>query len=136
MSTVHARVWRFTAEKGPAGAEAVQAVEVGQGPLPVSLAALANINALACELRRTVDQRVRSHEISLLLSYLSGDAGSRPLGVDCGAFDFSSGHVRRFVGECTGLGVMTAASQTLFTWKSGADGLSSFDVLPDKLVGA
>ncbi|MEV0530889.1 hypothetical protein [Kitasatospora sp. NPDC050463] len=136
MSTVHARVWRFTVEKGPAGAEAVQAVEVGQGPLPVSLAALANINALACDLRRTVDQRVRDHEISLLLSYLDGDAGAGPLGVDCGALDSSSGHIRRFVSECTGLGVMTAASETLFDWKSGTDGLSSFDVLPDKLVGA
>ncbi|MCX4745986.1 hypothetical protein OG455_10685 [Kitasatospora sp. NBC_01287] len=136
MSTVHARVWRFTVEKGPAGPEAVQAVEIGQGPLPVSLAALANINALACDLRRTVDQRVRDHEISLLLSYLSGGAGPGPLGVDCGALDSSSGHIRRFVSECTGLGVMTAVSETLFDWKSGTDGLSSFDVLPDKLLGA
>ncbi len=136
MSTVHARVWRFTVEKGPAGAEAVQAMEIGQGPIPVSLAALVNINALACDLRRTVDQRVRNHEISLLLSYLSGDAGAGPLGVDCGALDSSSGHIRRFVSECTGLGVMTAASETLFGWKSGTDGLASFDVLPDKLLGA
>ncbi|MFJ6774010.1 hypothetical protein ACIQOV_24170 [Kitasatospora sp. NPDC091257] len=136
MSTVHARVWRFTVEKGPNGPEAVRAVEVGQGPIPVSLAALVNINALACDLRRTVDQRVRDHEISLLLSYLSGDTGTRPLAVDCGALDSSSGHIRRFVSECTGLGVMTAASETLFDWKSGTDGLSSFDVLPDKLVGA
>ncbi|MFG2845348.1 hypothetical protein ACGF12_19565 [Kitasatospora sp. NPDC048296] len=135
MSTVHARVWRFTVEKGSAGAEAVQAVEVGQGPLPVSLAALVNINALACDLRRTIDQRVRNHEISLLLSYLTGDVGAGLLGVDCGALDSSSLHIRRFVSECTGLGVMTAASETLFDWKSGVNGLSSFDVLPDKLVG-
>ncbi|WP_202516357.1 hypothetical protein [Streptomyces sp. SID161] len=51
MSTVRARVWRFTIEKGKAGAEAVQAVEIGQGTLPVSLAAMVNINALACDLR-------------------------------------------------------------------------------------
>ncbi|MDX2828423.1 hypothetical protein PV416_47125 [Streptomyces ipomoeae] len=63
MSSVRARVWRFTVEKGTAGAEAVQAVEIGQGPLPVSLAAVVNINALACDLRNTVDQRVRDHEI-------------------------------------------------------------------------
>ncbi|MGW2397201.1 hypothetical protein ACWCYY_11670 [Kitasatospora sp. NPDC001664] len=135
MSTVHARVWRFTVETGPAGAEAVEAVEVGQGPLPVSLAALANINALACDLRRTVDQRVRNHEISLLLSYLRGGTGTGPLWADCGALDSSSGHIRRFVSECTGLGVMTAASETLFDWKPGVHGLSSFDVLPDKLLG-
>ncbi|MFI6279948.1 hypothetical protein [Streptomyces sp. NPDC050988] len=55
-----ARVWCFTIEKGQAGAEAVQAVEIGQGPLPVSLAAMVNINALACDRRKTVDQRVRA----------------------------------------------------------------------------
>ncbi|MGW4170075.1 hypothetical protein ACWEGX_24560 [Streptomyces chartreusis] len=134
MSSVRARVWRFTVEKGSAGAEAVQAVEIGQGPLPVSLAALVNINALACDLRKTVDQRVRDHEISLLLSYITNSSGGA-LGVDCSALDSSSGHIRRFVSECTGLGVMTAASEALFDWKPGANGLSSFDVLPGKLVG-
>ncbi|MFB6847945.1 hypothetical protein ACFCXS_24260 [Streptomyces sp. NPDC056373] len=135
MSSVRARVWRFTVEKGKAGAEAVQAVEIGQGPLPVSLAAVVNINALACDLRKTVDQRVRDHEISLLLSYIAGSPGAGSLGVDCPALDSSSGHIRRFVSECTGLGVMTAASEALFDWKPGANGLSSFDVLPGKLVG-
>ncbi|MFG1670976.1 hypothetical protein [Streptomyces sp. Y7] len=135
MSSVRARVWRFTVEKGKAGAEAVQAVEIGQGPLPVSLAAVVNINALACDLRKTVDQRVRDHEISLLLSYIADGPGAGSLGVDCPALDSSSGHIRRFVSECTGLGVMTAASEALFDWKPGANGLSSFDVLPGKLVG-
>ncbi len=135
MNSVRARVWRFTVEWGSAGAEAVQAVEIGQGPLPVSLAAVVNINALACDLRKTVDQRVRDHEISLLLSYITSSPGTGALGVDCSALDSSSGHIRRFVSECTGLGVMTAASETLFDWKPGANGLSSFDVLPGKLVG-
>ncbi|MGW0368138.1 hypothetical protein ACWDZW_04275 [Streptomyces coeruleorubidus] len=135
MSTVRARVWRFTIEKGQAGAEAVQAVEIGQGPLPVSLAAMVNINALACDLRKTVDQRVRDHEINLLLSYIIGGQGKRPLGVEYSALDSSAGHIQRFVSECTGLGVMTAASEALFDWKPGASGLSSFDVLPGKLSG-
>ncbi|GAB2718840.1 hypothetical protein GCM10027072_09770 [Streptomyces bullii] len=56
---MRARAWRFTIEKGQAGAEAVQAVEMGQGPLPVSLAAMVNINVLACDLRKTVGQRGR-----------------------------------------------------------------------------
>ncbi|MZE76244.1 hypothetical protein GTY57_04160 [Streptomyces sp. SID5475] len=132
---MRARVWHFTVEWGSAGAEAVQAVEIGQGPLPVSLAAVVNINALACDLRRTVDQRVRDHETSLLLSYITSSPGTGSLGVDCSALDSSSGHIRRFVSECTGLGVMTSASETLFDWKPGANGLSSFDVLPGKLVG-
>ncbi|MFE6461233.1 hypothetical protein ACFVP0_27715 [Streptomyces cinereoruber] len=135
MSTVRARVWRFTVEKGKAGAEAVQAVEIGQGPLPVSLAAVVNINALACDLRKTVDQRVRDHEISLLLSYVTGDQSKKPLGVEHLALDSSAGHIKRFVSECTGLGVMTAASEFLFDWKPGTGGLSSFDVLPGKLRG-
>ncbi|SCK63284.1 hypothetical protein YUWDRAFT_06887 [Streptomyces sp. AmelKG-D3] len=58
-------------EKGQAGAGAVQAVEIGQGPLPTSLAAMVNNNALACDLRKTVDQRVRDDEISLL-GYIIG----------------------------------------------------------------
>ncbi|MFB6557448.1 hypothetical protein ACFCYH_00815 [Streptomyces sp. NPDC056400] len=135
MSTVRARVWRFTIEKGKAGAEAVQAVEIGQGPLPVSLAALVNVNALACDLRKTVDQRVRDHEISLLLSYILGHQGKGPLGVECSALDSSAGHIQRFVSECTGLGVMSAASEVLFDWTHTTGGLSSFDVLPGKLRG-
>ncbi|MFJ6666529.1 hypothetical protein [Streptomyces sp. NPDC091383] len=135
MSSVRARVWRFTVEKGMAGAEAVQAVEIVQGSPPVSLAAVVNINALACDLRKTVDQRVRDHGISLLLSYIAGSPGTGPLGVDCPALDSSSLHIRRFVSECTGLGVMTAVSEALFGWEPGANGLSSFDVLPGKLVG-
>jgi hypothetical protein len=136
MSSVRARVWRFTVKKGMAGAEAVQAIEIGQGSLPVSLAAVVNINALACDLRKTVDQGVRDHEISLLLSYIASDPRTGPLGVDCPALDSSSLHIRRFVSECTGLGVMTSVSEALFDWKPGSDRLSSFDVLPDKLVGA
>jgi hypothetical protein len=136
MSSVHARVWRFTVERGRAGAEAVEAVEMQQDLLPVSLAAVVNINALACDLRRTVDQRVRDHEISLLLSYIAGSPGDDPLQVDCPALDSSSLHIRRFVSECTGLGVMSAASEGLFDWRAGKDRVSSFDVLPGKLVGA
>ncbi|MFB6525394.1 hypothetical protein [Streptomyces sp. NPDC056399] len=135
MSTVRARVWRFTIEKGKAGAEAVQAVEIGQGPLPVSLAAMVNVNALACDLRQTVDQRVRDHEIRLLLSYILGDQGKGPLGVECSALDSSAGHIQRFVSECTGLGVMSAASEVLFDWTHTTGGLSGFDVLPGKLRG-
>ncbi|MDH2411926.1 hypothetical protein, partial [Streptomyces chitinivorans] len=135
MSTVRARVWRFTIVKGQDGAEAVQAIEIGQGPLPVSLAAMVNINALACDLRKAVDQRVRDYEISLLLSYITGGQGKGLLGVECSALDSSAGHIQRFVSECTGLGVMTAASEALFDWKPGASGLSSFDVLPGKLSG-
>ncbi|MFD3332180.1 hypothetical protein ACFWV1_05925 [Streptomyces sp. NPDC058700] len=138
MSTVRARVWRFTIEKGKTGAEAVQAVEIGQGPLPVSLAAVVNINALACDLRKTVDQRVRDHEIRLLLSYIIGSQGKGPLGVECHALDSSAGHIKRFVSECTGLGVMSAASQALFDWTPKTNGLGSFDnydTLPGRAAG-
>ncbi|MFJ4689237.1 hypothetical protein [Streptomyces sp. NPDC088789] len=136
MSTVRARVWRFTIDKGKAGAGAVRAVEIGQGPLPVSLAAMVNINALACDLRATVHQRVRDHEIRLLLSYITRNQSMGPLNADCSALDSSAGHIKRFVSECTGLGVMSAASEFLFDWTHTTSGLSSFDVLPGKLHGA
>ncbi|MET9374030.1 hypothetical protein ABZX98_07750 [Streptomyces sp. NPDC002992] len=95
-----------------------------------------NVNALACDLRKTVDQRVRDYEIKLLLSYIVSSPGKGPLGVEHLALDSSALHIKRFVSECTGLGVMTAASQALFDWKPFTSGLSSFDVLPEKLRGA
>lgn len=112
MIMVRARVWRFTIEKGQAGAEAVQAVEIGQGPLPASLAAVVNINAVTCDLRKTVDQRVRDYKISLL-RHIIGCQGKAPLGVECSALCSSACHIHRCVSECTGLGLMTAASEAL-----------------------
>ncbi|MGW2106130.1 hypothetical protein [Streptomyces sp. NPDC001948] len=94
-----------------------------------------NVNALACDLRKTVDKRVRDHEIRLLLSYILGDQGKGQLSVKCSALDSSAGHIQRFVSECTGLGVMSAASEVLFDWTHTTGGLSSFDVLPGKLRG-
>ncbi|MFF8277117.1 hypothetical protein ACF05T_13575 [Streptomyces lateritius] len=38
-----------------------------------------NTNALACDLRKTVNQSVRDHEVSLLLSNIIGGQGKGPL---------------------------------------------------------
>ncbi|MBD0688440.1 hypothetical protein [Streptomyces sp. CBMA123] len=133
MNSVRARLWRFIVQTNPDGTSDIVATEVGQGPLPVALSRLVHINALACDVRKIIDPRVRDQEVALLTSYLAGSTPGGPLTVDFPALLASSGHIGRFVAECAGLGVMTAASEALFMWKSG-DGLHSFDVLPGHLV--
>ncbi|GGQ98110.1 hypothetical protein GCM10010195_62370 [Kitasatospora griseola] len=130
---MRARLWKFSVQPDPDGISDIVAVEVGQGHLPVALSRLVHINALACDLRKIVDPRVRDHEVALLLSYITAGAPGTLLTAKHQTLLASSGHISRFVAEATGLGVMTAASECLFDW-APADGLHSFDVLPGQLV--
>ncbi|MEV7925968.1 hypothetical protein [Kitasatospora sp. NPDC088779] len=132
-TSVRARLWKFSVQADPDGISDIVAVEVGQGHLPVALSRLIHINALACDLRKIIDPRVRDHEVALLLSYITAGAPGTLLTAKHKTLLASSGHISRFVAEATGLGVMTAASECLFAW-SPADGLHSFDVLPGQLV--
>lgn len=102
--------------------------------MPVDLARLVHINALACDNHKLVDHRVIEHEARILTSYLAGTGARSPLTVDYPAFRASSLHIRRLVSECSGLGVMTASSEALFKWKNRPGTLHSFDVLPGHLV--
>ncbi|BBC30568.1 MULTISPECIES: hypothetical protein [Streptomyces] len=129
MNTVRARVWQFEIVPGAGGDPSVHARKLGGMALPVHLARLVHINALACDFRRVVDYRIRVHEARLLTSYLAAPSGLA-LQVDYSSLLATSLHVRRFISECAGLGVMTAGSEKLFSWKPGRDTLHSFDVLP------
>ncbi|MGW8703590.1 hypothetical protein ACWGOK_42950, partial [Streptomyces eurythermus] len=133
MNTVQARIWRFRVIAGADEAE-VEAEELGRGSLPVDLARLVHINALACDSHKVVDHRVIEHEARILTSYLAGRGAHSTLTVDYPAFRASSLHIRRLVSECSGLGVMTASSEALFRWKNRPGALHSFDVLPGHLV--
>ncbi|WP_440554204.1 hypothetical protein ACSP97_24070 [Streptomyces sp. SCPE 10] len=131
MNIVHARLWRTTAVIGSDGlAEAVIATEVGRRSLPVSLSQLVGINALACDLRGVIDQGVHDHEVNLLTSYVAEATSGTPLTAHYSRLQAASRHIRGFVSECTGLGVMSAVSEELFAWKPGKRSLNSFDVLP------
>ncbi|MET8205885.1 hypothetical protein ABZT51_07515 [Streptomyces sp. NPDC005373] len=129
MNTVQARVWQFRAQ-GPM----VAVTEVGQGDLPVGLARLIHINALACDLNRVLDYRTKQLEVRLLASYLDAPGTGGPLQVDHRAFVASSRHIRGFVTESSGMGMLTAASEALFAWDSTAHGLHSFDALPGRML--
>lgn len=56
------------------------------------------------------------------------------LRVDHRAFTASSRHIRGFVAESSGLGMLTAASEALFAWDNTAHALHSFDALPGHLL--
>ncbi|MFE9059895.1 hypothetical protein [Streptomyces mutabilis] len=129
MNTVKARVWQFRVQ-GPM----VAVTEVGQGDLPVGLARLIHINALACDLNRVLDYRTKQLEVRLLTSYLDAPGTGGPLQVDHRAFVASSRHIRGFVTESSGLGMLTAASEALFAWDSTAHELHSFDALPGRML--
>ncbi|MET7808557.1 hypothetical protein [Micromonospora chersina] len=129
MNTVRARVWQFRLERKIQ----VVATVVGRGTLAVSLARLLHINAMACDLRKVLDYRTRQLEVRLLLSYLGGPGGNT-LRLDHSAFAASSRHIRGFVSECSGLGVLTAASEAIFAWQHGAHDLHNFDALPRQLL--
>ncbi|RZU36715.1 hypothetical protein EV284_4218 [Streptomyces sp. BK022] len=129
MNTIRARVWQFRVQ-GPK----VRVTEVGQDDLQVGLARLIHINALACDLNRVLDYRTKQLEVRLLASYLDAPGTGGPLQVDHQAFVASSRHIRGFVTESSGLGMLTAASEALFAWDSSAHGLHSFDALPGRML--
>ncbi|AXO32606.1 hypothetical protein [Micromonospora sp. B006] len=129
MNTVRARVWQFRLERNIQ----VVATVVGRGTLAVSLARLLHINAMACDLRKVLDYRTKQLEVRLLLSYL-GAPGGNALQLDHRAFAASSRHIRGFVSECSGLGVLTAASEAIFAWQHGTHDLHNFDALPRQLL--
>ncbi|MFC8271932.1 hypothetical protein ACFUJR_05170 [Streptomyces sp. NPDC057271] len=128
MNTVKARVWRFEPRSSGQGAAWI----IARGQLPVGLARLVHINALACDLQGVVDLRTKELEARLLLSYVDAPGGS-PLQLDHPSLMASSRHIRSFVSECAGLGLLTAASEALFSWTDGTHELHSFDALPRPL---
>ena len=50
-------------------------------------------------------------------------------------FKTSASHIRRFVTESLGLGMLTAAAEGYFGWSYGKRRLAHFDVLPTRLAG-
>jgi hypothetical protein len=89
---------------------------------------------MACDLRKVLDYRTKQLEARLLLSYLDAPGAGHPLRLDHRAFNASSRHIRGFVSECSGLGMLTAASESIFAWQQGTHDLHSFDALPKQLL--
>lgn len=107
---------------------------VRQEDTSVRLADVVKVNALSVPLRAPASYRVLQHELRLLLSYLP-DRARAPLGLRLADFRASSSHIRRFVSESVGLGMLTAAVQDVYGWPHTKHSLHHFDVLPPHLAG-
>jgi hypothetical protein len=99
----------------------------------IDLAEVVKVNGLAVAADRKPTYPVIQNELRLLLSFLVDDPG-RPLTLRHADFQASSGHVKRFVSESFGLGMLTAAAERHHRWKLNVSGLHNFDVLPAKLA--
>ncbi len=101
--------------------------------LEVQLTDLVRVNALAVPARGPVKYRVLRSELRLLLSFLL-DRPGRSLTMRTGDFKASAGHVKRFITESFGMGMLTAAVQSHYGWEPSERSLANFDVLPTRLA--
>ena len=98
----------------------------------IDLAEVVMVSGLAVPADRKLTYRVTQNEQRLLLSFLMDEPGS-PLTLRHADFQASSGHVKRFVSESFGLGMLTTAAERYYRWKNDSD-LYNFDVLPAKVA--
>jgi hypothetical protein len=106
---------------------------VDEGTWDIDLAEVVKVNGLAVPADRKLTYRVMQHELRLLLSFLI-DAPGSPLTLRRDDFRASSAHVKRFISESFGLGMLTAAAERHHRWKLKDSDLHNFDVMPAKLV--
>ena len=104
-----------------------------EGTWDIDLAEVVKVNGLAVPADRELTYRVMQHELRLLLSFLVDEPGS-PLTLRHADFRASSGHIKRFISESFGLGMLTAAAERHHRWKLNDSDLHNFDVLPAKIA--
>lgn len=102
--------------------------------LPVNVSELVYVNALAPAGKSTVKYATRVHELALITTYLRTRRDDA-LTLDTSDFRSSSLHIKRFVTESLGLGMLTATVEALFHWNS-RNPLHNFDALPTALAHA
>ncbi|CAM3737405.1 hypothetical protein KIPE111705_22365 [Kibdelosporangium persicum] len=95
--------------------------------LPIDLSYVVGVNALVPPAR----YETRQHELRLVLCYLDSEPG-QPLRLREDPFRASSAHIRRFVSECIGLGMLSATVQAAYHWQ---DPDAHVGALPTALAG-
>lgn len=105
----------------------------GEGSWDIDLAEVVKVNALAVPADRKLTYRVMQHELRLLLSFLVDEPGA-PLTLLRDDFRASSAHVKRFISESFGLGMLTAAAERHHRWRLNDNDIHNFDVLPAKVA--
>jgi hypothetical protein len=91
------------------------------------------VNALAVPATRSLTYQVMQNELRLLLSFLSDQPGV-PLSMRHREFEASARHIKGFVSESFGLGMLTAAVERYYRWKLSDSDLANFDVLPARFA--
>ncbi|WP_132123233.1 hypothetical protein [Actinocrispum wychmicini] len=100
--------------------------------LPVDLSYAVSVNALAVPASGPVRYETRQHELRLVLCYLNSDPDG-PIRLRDEPFRASASHIRRFVSESIGLGMLTAAVQAAY--QSQTTAIAHVDALPTALAG-
>ncbi|MDN3351145.1 hypothetical protein [Actinomadura sp. DC4] len=102
--------------------------------LTVNLASAVNVNTLATPAQGPARYATLQHEARLLNCLLLGASStSSALHLDP-AFKWSARHIRSFVAECAGLGLLTVAAEEFFGWRAHRNLLHHFDALPTRLI--
>ncbi len=101
--------------------------------LPVDLSYAVSVNALAVP-SGPVRYETRQHELRLVLCYLNSEPGTA-IRLRDEPFRASASHIRRFVSESIGLGMLTAAVQAAYQWQATSGAIAHFDALPTALAG-
>lgn len=135
MGVIDVRRFNVATNFGASGdLEVVDISLAGKDTWDIALAEVVKVNALAVPGDRTLTYRVMQNELRLLLSFLVDQPGS-PLTLRHTEFRASSGHVKRFVSESFGLGMLTAAAERFHQWNLKHGNLHNFDVLPAQVAG-
>jgi hypothetical protein len=134
MGVIDVRRFNVATDFGDSGDLEVAAIgPADEGSWDINLAEVIEVNALAVPADRELTYRVMQHELRLLLSFLIDDPGN-PLALRHADFRASSGHVKRFISESFGLGMLTAAAERYHQWELNGSALHNFDVLPAKVA--
>jgi hypothetical protein len=134
VAWIKLRRFEWTTRLDAGGFPVVDTIESVSRPaqLSVDLSDLILTNALATTVSRPVIYDATQHELRLLGSYLH----QPPYGQLCvreKSFRASALHIRRFVTESVGLGMLTAAVQAAYRWY-GRGSIHNFDALPTALA--
>ena len=134
MGVIDVRQFNVATHFGRSGDLEVAHISLAdEGTWDIDLAEVVKVNGLAVPADRKLTYRVMRHELRLLLSFLVDEPGS-PLTLRRDDFRASSAHVKRFISESFGLGMLTAAAERHHRWKLNDSDLHNFDVLPAKVA--
>jgi hypothetical protein len=135
MPTVDLRVFHCASGDNAAGQHVLEETALGQREsMPVWIPGLLEVNALATPLERNLTYRLKQHELNLVLSFLTltpdGTVSARITDLRAAAR-----HIRGFVTESVGMGMLTAAVRYFYRWNGSHAHLKHFDTLPSHLAG-